>query len=272
MRETPNPSSASVEAPAQLYRQGWRKASIKLLLVLVVVMLATWHTNLLDVQLVVNGLPAVATLFAESLPPDFSRSASWLKPLLDTLAMSVAGTALAVWLSFPLAFLAARNTTPHPVVFHLVRVFLNLVRSVPELILGIVFVAAVGFGALPGVLALGLHSVGMVSKFFAEAIEHVDEAPIEAARAAGASPLQVLSHAVLPQVLPQLADVSIYRWEYNFRASTVLGMVGAGGIGFELIGSLRILQYQEVSAILLVIVALVTLVDLLGSRVRKSFR
>ncbi len=101
----------------------------------------------------------------------------------------------------------------------------------------------------------------MVSKFFAEAIEHVDEAPVEAARAAGATPMQVLLHAVLPQVTPQFADVAIYRWEYNFRASTVMGMVGAGGIGFELMGSLRIMQYQEVAAILLVILAMVTLVD-----------
>ncbi len=85
----------------------------------------------------------------------------------------------------------------------------------------------------------------MVSKFFAEAIEHVDEAPVEAARAAGATPMQVLLHAVLPQVTPQFADVAIYRWEYNFRASTVMGMVGAGGIGFELMGSLRIMQYRR---------------------------
>ncbi|MBM9961051.1 ABC transporter permease subunit, partial [Pseudomonas aeruginosa] len=108
---------------------------------------------------------------------------------------------------------------PHPLVFGVARVLLNALRSVPELIMGIIFVAAVGFGALPGVLALGLHSVGMVGKFFAEAIEHVDEAPVEAARAAGATPMQVLLHAVLPQVTPQFADVAIYRWEYNFRAS-----------------------------------------------------
>ena len=112
----------------------------------------------------------------------------------------------------------------------------------------------------------------MVGKFFAEAIEHVDEAPVEAARAAGATRLQVLFHAVLPQVLPQFADVSIYRWEYNFRASTVMGMVGAGGIGFELMGSLRIMQYQEVLAILLVILLMVTLVDALSGFLRKSFK
>ncbi|WP_432278247.1 phosphonate ABC transporter, permease protein PhnE [Pseudomonas aeruginosa] len=192
--------------------------------------------------------------------------------MIDTLAMSIAGTAIAVVFSLVVAFVAARNTAPHPLVFGVARVLLNALRSVPELIMGIIFVAAVGFGALPGVLALGLHSVGMVGKFFAEAIEHVDEAPVEAARAAGATPMQVLLHAVLPQVTPQFADVAIYRWEYNFRASTVMGMVGAGGIGFELMGSLRIMQYQEVAAILLVILAMVTLVDAFSGVLRKRFK
>ncbi|MEP6407678.1 MAG: phosphonate ABC transporter, permease protein PhnE, partial [Marinobacter sp.] len=218
------------------------------------------------------GVPAIATLLRESLPPDFTNVMDWVSPLLDTLAMSIAGTAIAVSASVPLAFLAARNTTPHPAVFHLTRTLLNGLRSVPELIMGIIFVAAVGFGALPGVLALGLHSIGMVGKFFAEAIEHVDEAPVEAADASGATRLQVLWHAVLPQVLPQFADVSIYRWEYNFRASTVMGMVGAGGIGFELMGSLRIMQYQEVSAILIVILLMVTMVDSLSGHLRKTFK
>jgi len=106
-------------------------------------------------------------------------------------------------------------------------------------------VAAVGFCALPGVLALALYTVGMVAKFYAEAIEHVDPKPLEAATAAGASRFQVITHAVLPQVLPQLADITIYRWEYQFRASAVLGIVGAGGIGFELVAALRLIQYDE---------------------------
>jgi phosphonate transport system permease protein len=138
--------------------------------------------------------------------------------------------------------------------------------------MGIIFVAAVGFGALPGVLALALHSTGMVGKFYAEAIEHVDPRPIEAARAAGASPFQVITHAVLPQVLPQLVDITIYRWEYHFRASTVLGIVGAGGIGFELIAALRIIEYDQVSAILLTILACVVVVDGVGAWLRRSLK
>tara|TARA_A100001391_G_scaffold197526_1_gene177774 strand:+ start:808 stop:1635 length:828 start_codon:yes stop_codon:yes gene_type:complete len=254
------------------YGRGWKRKLAQAAAVLGVVLVASWYVNLLDFDTLAQGVPAIMTLAGESFPPDFSNAANWFSPLIDTLAMSIAGTAIAVSLSLPLAFLAARNTSPHPVVFQLTRVVLNGLRSVPELIMGIIFVAAVGFGALPGVLALGLHSIGMVGKFFAEAIEHVDEAPVEAARAAGATRLQVLFHAVLPQVLPQFADVSIYRWEHNFRASTVMGMVGAGGIGFELMGSLRIMQYQEVLAILLVILLMVTLVDALSGFLRKSFK
>jgi phosphonate transport system permease protein len=158
------------------------------------------------------------------------------------------------------------------VVCGITRTFLALLRSVPEIILGILFVAAVGFGALPGVLALALHSVGMVGKFYAEAIEHVDPKPLEAARAAGASRFQIVVHAVLPQVLPQLADITIYRWEYHFRASAVLGIVGAGGIGFELMAALRLIRYDQVSAILLTILACVVVVDSIGAILRKRLK
>ncbi|MEH6718878.1 MAG: phosphonate ABC transporter, permease protein PhnE [Aurantimonas endophytica] len=242
------------------------------LLIVIAVTFACYYVGLLNVTTLTEGIPAIFVLFGESFPPDFSNAVSWLGPLADTLAMSVAGTAVAVIFSLPFGFLAARNTSPNRIVYLFCRTILNALRSVPELIMGIVFVAAVGFGALPGVLALGLHSIGMVGKFFAEAVEHVDPAPIEAAYAAGATPMQVVTRAYLPQVLSKFADVSLYRWEYNFRASTVMGMVGAGGIGFELMGSLRIMQYQEVMAILLVILIMVTIVDGIGSILRKHLR
>lgn len=229
-------------------------------------------TGFFDAARFIEGGPAIAQLASEMVPPDFSRWQRWLRPLLDTLAMSIAGTALAVVLSLPLALLAASNTSPNPVVYQTTRTLLAALRSVPEIILGILFVAAVGFGALPGVLALALHSVGMVGKFYAEAIEHVDPKPMEAASAAGASRLQVITHAVLPQVLPQLADITIYRWEYHFRASAVLGIVGAGGIGFELMAALRLINYDQVSAILLAILACVVIVDGIGANLRKRLR
>ena len=152
------------------YGKGRRRVLIEAAAVLAVVVGAAAYVNLLDIPTLVRGVPAILAIMRESFPPDFSNALSWWKPLIDTLAMSIAGTAVAIFLSFPLAFFAARNTSPHPVIFYCARTLLNGLRSVPELIMGITFVAAVGFGALPGVLALGLHSVGMVGKFFAEAI------------------------------------------------------------------------------------------------------
>lgn len=247
----------------------------QLLLVAVIVffcLVALGITGFFDAQRFIDGAPAMKQLGSEMIPPNFARWQHWLLPLRDTLAMSVAGTALTVVLSLPLALLAAPNTTPHPLIGRALRMLLAAFRSVPEIILGIIFVAAVGFGALPGVLALALHSTGMVGKFYAEAIEHVDPKPMEAAAAAGASRFQVIMYAVLPQVLPQLADITIYRWEYHFRASAVLGIVGAGGIGFELMAALRLIKYDEVSAILLSILACVIVVDSIGSMLRRHLK
>ncbi|MEO0938829.1 MAG: phosphonate ABC transporter, permease protein PhnE [Pseudomonadota bacterium] len=240
--------------------------------VALIVLLCLWLTGMLDGGRLAEGLPAIGTLFSELFPQDFARWRQWVMPMVETLAMSVAGTALAVLFSIPLGFLAARNTTPNKWAYQTARLILNTLRSIPELIMGIIFVAAVGFGMLPGVLALGLHSVGMVGKFFAEAIEHAHPAPIEAAEATGATPLQIITHGVMPQVFPQFADVTMYRWEYNFRASTVMGMVGAGGIGTELVGSLRLLDYPQVSAVLIVILATVTIVDAMSNVLRKQLQ
>ena len=253
-------------------RRGWRRSGIQVGLVFLAVLFCAWLTDLLDVQRMSDGIPAIGVLLTEMFPPDFTEVESWVRPMIDTIAMSIAGTALSIVLSLPLGVLAARNTTPNPTVYRIARGILNIFRSIPELIMGIVFVAAVGFGALPGVLALGLHSIGMVGKFFSEAIEHSHEAPVEAARAAGANQIQVITHGILPQVMPQFADVAMYRWEYNFRASTVMGMVGAGGIGLELMASLRLMQYNECFAILLTILVMVTIVDALSAVLRKRFK
>ncbi len=264
--------NASYDSVFQQQRRIWVSSCWRMLVIVALIALSSWYTGLLDSKRVIEGIPSIAGLIKDSLPPDFRGARDWIKPLRDTMAMSVAGTALAIVISLPLSLLGARNTSPHPFVYAMARGVLNGLRSVPELIMGILFVAAVGFGALPGVLALGLHSVGMIGKFFADTIEHADARPIEAVKSSGASPLQVILHGILPQVLPQMADVTLYRWEYNFRASTVMGMVGAGGIGFELMSSLRLMQYQEVSAILIVILVMVTAVDEVGSILRRRFK
>ena len=239
--------------------------------VLVIVLMAFIAAGFFDFDRLSEGIPDLIDIIGQMFPPDFGNAHNWLRPMFDTLAMSIASTALAIALSLPLALLAAKTTAPKRFLYQGARFVLNILRAIPELIMGIIFVAAVGFGILPGVLAVGLHSVGMVGKFFAESIEHADHAPIEAIQAVGADRFQVIYHGVLPQVLPQIIDVSLYRWEYNFRASTIMGAVGAGGIGFELIGALRLLQYEAVGAILMVILAMVTLVDSLSSVLRRYF-
>lgn len=250
-------------------RRQWYRTIVTWAIALLAIAICCFLVGLWDEKRLSDGIPSILNLLHQMLPPDFSDARNWVKPLFDTLAMSVAGTAIAIVFSMPLSLLAARNTTPHPLLFQVSRLILNGLRSVPELIMGIIFVAAVGFGSLPGTLAVGFHSIGMVGKFFAEYIELVNEAPLEAARAAGANKVQVIYHGILPQVLPQMMDLTLYRWEYNFRASTVMGAVGAGGIGFELIGALRLINYREVSAVLLVILLMVILVDGFSSYLRK---
>lgn len=251
-------------------RKSYFSAVVRLVVLGLIIGACSWYTGLLDIKRLMEGGPALGDLAVEMVPPDFSNILKWGKPLLDTLCMSVAGTFIAFVLSLPIGLMAAGNVAPNKTVYALSRGLLNVLRSVPELIMGIIFVAAVGFGALPGVLALGLHSVGMVGKFFAEAVEHCDPRPVEAIRAVGSTGAQTVFYGILPQVMPQMVDTLVYRWEYNFRASTVMGMVGAGGIGFELMASLRIMQYQEVSAILLVILVMVCVVDGLGSMIRRK--
>ena len=253
-------------------RRGRKNLLFQLGLVAFAILYSFWVTGMFDGDRISEGIPAIGVLISDMMPPDFTRWKHWILPMLETIAMSVAGTTLAIFFSIPIAILAAINTTPNRLVYSGARMLLNGFRAIPELIMGIIFVAAVGFGMLPGVLALGLHSIGMVGKFFAEAIEHAHPAPIEAAQATGASSPQVIVHGVLPQVFTQFADVTMYRWEYNFRQSTVMGMVGAGGIGTELVGSLRILDYQQVSAILIMILAAVSVVDWLSGVLRQRFK
>lgn len=270
--ESAAPSRPEYRSFLDRERRGWYRSGGQTGLVVLAILISGYAVGLFDVDRLSQGVPAIGQLMTEMVPPDFSNWRDWIGPIVDTLAMSIAGTALAVVLSVPLGFLAAKNTSPHPAVYHAARGLLNALRAIPELIMGIVFVAAVGFGALPGVLALGLHSIGMVGKFFSESIEHAHTAPVEAARAAGARPIQVVTHGVLPQVIAQFADVTMYRWEYNFRASTIMGMVGAGGIGLELMSSLRLMQYQEVFALLILILAMVTIVDTASGMLRKRFQ
>ncbi len=236
-----------------------------------VLIAAFFYADAFNFARYVDAAPTLFHLAADALPPDFARWRGWGRPLLETLSMGIAGTVLATLLALPLAALTARNTMKSPWLGGGVRMALNFVRSIPCMIWGVVFVAAVGFGSLPGVLALAVHSTGMLGKLFAEAIEHVDPAPGAALRSHGVSRAGVLRFAVLPQVLPRIADIVLYRFEHNLRAATTLGLVGAGGLGLEIVTAFHLFEYREASALILVLLALVTLVNFFGAAMRKGF-
>jgi len=188
---------------------------------------------------------------------------------IETIQMALAGTFLALLVAFPVGFLAARNMAPHPAVYHVTRTVLNFLRTIPDLALGLLFVAAVGLGAFAGTLALFIHTATVLGKLLSESVENIDEGVVEAIRATGASYTQILTFAVLPQVLPDLISFTLYRFETNIRAASVLGLIGAGGIGYLMNTSFRTFQYQEAAAIVLVLIVLVMVVDYASSRLRR---
>lgn len=266
---TLNPSPELQAVLADSLQRWWRNAAW-LALGAVLSLAAMLYAGVLDPARYRDALPTILTLAADSLPPDFSRWHSWGKPLLETLSMSIAGTLLALFAAVPLGALAARNIGPCHL-GPLVRLLLNGLRSIPCLVWGVIFVAAVGFGPLPGVLALAVHSTGMLGKFCAEILEHVDASPGNALRSQGVSALGVLRFAVWPQILPRLMDVTLYRCEHNLRAATTLGVVGAGGLGLEIITAFHLFEYREASALIIVLLALVSLITLFGARLRAAF-
>lgn len=189
----------------------------------------------------------------------------------ETLEIALWATLLAVLLSLPLAWFSAANYSPNRLCYSLARALVSALRAVPELVSALLLVLAYGFGPIAGVLALALHGAGFLGKFYAEDIETADDKPQEALRAIGASPLQVMRHAVLPQVMPQFIGYTLYVLDRNVRMATVVGLVGAGGIGQELKGRYDMYQYAHVGTILLAIFLTVFLLDQIAARLRKRF-
>jgi phosphonate transport system permease protein len=202
-------------------------------------------------------------------PPDHTFWGELVEPILSTIQMAFLGTLLSMVLSFPFALLAARNTSPHPSVYQISRLILNMIRAIPSLVWAIIFVAAMGFGPFAGVIALGVGQVGVLGKLYSEAIEAINPRPVEAVRATGAGVLQVFAFAVIPQALPLMISYTLLDFESNIRSATILGIVGAGGIGFELQAAFSQFKFHQVLTILIEIVVLVTVIDQLSAFVRR---
>jgi phosphonate transport system permease protein len=262
---------SEILAVVQQGRSRERRSLLHIAIGVAAVVVSLIYCDAANVQHYAGALGRFGAIAAEAFPPDFTRWRSWAVPLAETLAMSIVSTAISAVVALVLAIFVARNLSPIAAISALLRCAFNLFRSLPELVLGLVLVATVGFGPLAGIVALSLHSIGMLGKFFAELIEHADLAPIEALRAQGASRGQSFCFGVLPQILPRVVDLTLYRWEHNLRASAVMGLVGAGGIGFELISALRLFEYREGLALLILTFFLVTVIDFAGGMLRTRF-
>src|SRR6185295_2826887 len=211
----------------------------------------------------------VADLFTRMFPPDWAHAGALVDPLIQTINIATLGTVGAVLLSIPIAFLAARNTTPNRATYALGRFVMVVTRSVDTLIWALLFIIVVGPGSLAGVLAVAVRSVGFVSKLFAEGIEEIDARQVEAVTATGASRAQTLLYAIAPQVKPVFTGVCIYRWDINIRESTVLGLVGAGGLGFALNEAILGLEWRRVGLILLLVLAVVVVSEFVSAFARR---
>ncbi len=219
---------------------------------------------------VINGAEATQGLLATMFPPDFTpeaRQRIW-DGMIESIAMSIVATLIGVTISVPIAVMAAENLVPRPV-YYVGRTIVSISRSLHELVLAIVAVVAVGLGPLAGVIALVIATPGFYAKLLAEELEDIDEGQADAIRAVGGSRLQVLVYAVAPQVIPRMVGLAIYRWDINIRASTIVGIVGAGGIGVTLLNSFDRYEYDFSLAIVLAIITVVMIGEIVSARIRR---
>lgn len=234
-------------------------------------LLAAWMLARLGIRwdYVADAPAQVGDLLGRMFPPEWGFAAALVGPLVQTINIATLGTAVAVALSVPVAILAAVNTTPHRLAYAFARLVMVVSRSIDTLIWALIFIIVVGPGSLAGVLAVAVRSVGFVSKLLAEGIEEIDRGQVEAVTATGASRLATLLYAIVPQVKPIFAGICIFRWDINIRESTVLGLVGAGGIGWALNEAILGLEWSRVGTILVVILAVVIASEAASASLRK---
>lgn len=236
----------------------------------VAALLLIWSFNGAQFNFVKLGDGAVnmGEFLSRLFPPDFSKIGTILALLLETFQMAVVGTVLGAALSLIVAFGASSNIAPKWL-YYPTRWVMNIIRSVPDLVFALMFVSAVGLGPFAGILAMTLGSIGSIGKIFAEAMEQVDRGPVVAMEAVGASKRQVIHYGILPQAAPLLTSYTLLLFEGNVRGATILGLVGAGGIGLELTTAMRMYDYGHLSAIIICIIVLVTVIDQGSALIRR---
>ena len=230
---------------------------------------ASWQVSEGEFSKLVTGIPKILGWFTEMFPPNFTNIGEILHVAFETVAMATIGTAFALLIAFPLAFLGARNTTPSTLIYHVVRFLFNISRGTETLVFALIFVVAIGFGPFTGVLAIAFHMFGAIGKMFSEALEPIPSDTSDAIRMTGATRWRVFRYALLPEVAPQFVSITLYMWEFSVRTSTILGIVGAGGIGQTLKDTIDLLDFQQMIVVLGVVLIMVQMIDYISDRLRK---
>lgn len=236
--------------------------------VLLMILIWSWQGADMRPMALVQDAGNMATFAREFFPPNFHDWRIYLQEMIITIHIAVWGTVLAIVCAIPFGLLSAENIAP-AWVYQPVRRLMDACRAINEMVFAMLFIVAVGLGPFAGVMALWVHTTGVLAKLFAEAVEAIDPRPVEGVRATGTNVLEEIIYGVIPQVLPLWISYSLYRFESNVRSASVVGMVGAGGIGVILHEVIRGFDYAETSAVLLIIIVSVTLIDLLSARVRQ---
>lgn len=259
---------AEIEAERRSFSPA-RQRTLVVIIGLVAFYLVAGYLVRFDLGKLATGLPKIGHWLATSWPPVYKEIPLFLLRTAETVAMAAVGTTLAVIIGIPLAILASRNITPLPALYHPTRWFLNSLRGIDSFVFALLFVAAVGLGPFAGVLGIAFHTSGTVAKFLADQIESTNLGPYEAVRTTGAHRVPAITYALVPDLLPQMLSTTLFWWEFNVRASTVLGVVGAGGIGQELKNSMDLLDFARLFTIVAIILIVVTGLDWLSGWLRQ---
>ena len=263
-------SATAVQAPAPPKRSLAQSAPDLMVwgLVLILLIIAVKPVEMGHITKLFTNSQNMREFGADLMHPNFDQLRLYVGQMWLTIQIAMWGTALAVLIAIPFGLACARNVSPVWLQQPL-RLLMNLLRSIPDLVVGTLFIVAVGLGPFAGVMALAINTGGVLAKLFSEAVEAIDKGPVEGVRATGANGLQEVVWGILPQVAPLWTSYALYRFESNSRSATVLGLIGAGGIGQLLFETLNAFDYHHLSAIIIVIIVAVTLIDLLSQAMRS---
>lgn len=257
--------------PEEVTKNIWFERFKKFGAIAIVASIYIWSARSVEFDLIeiVRDFPVVINLLGDMIPPNWAYTARIVAPLIETIQIAILGTFIGAIFAIPMTLLAANNVNKNKPLYFITKGIMNFIRTIPQLLYASVLVAGIGLGAFAGMIALVIFSTAVIAKLTSESLEAIDYGPIEALQATGAGKLETIVYAVIPQILPAYASYSLYVFEINIRVSTVLGLVGAGGIGVPLNTSLQLFRYQNASIIILVTFIFVMLIDYTSTRLRE---